>query len=244
MDITPAHTIVLFEVFPNLPEQPAMKSILATLVGATLLAAVPAQAANDLYLNIAGIKGESTVKGYEGANPVLAWSWGLSSTSTALGGPGKLNLQDLSWTQYLDSGFIDLYANLTTVPQPQLGKATLYAERTGLGGYNYFQAIFDGNYLSSMSTGGSGGEDRFTANFTMSMTSVTLRYLPTKGGTWAEATFTQAVPGGNPIFSGDPQTLRGLSLALASPVPEPASWALMLGGVLLTGAALRRRLPS
>lgn len=221
-----------------------MKSILATLVGATLLAAVPAQAATDIYLNIAGIKGESTVKGYEGAIEALAWSWGVSNSGTALGGAGKTNVQDLSWTQYLDSSYPQLFSKLTTGTDP--GKATLYAVKPGAGGnsYNYFQAIFDGNLITSLSTGGSGGEERFTLNASMAMTSITLRYLPdpTKPTAWVEAFFDQS-KATSATFSGDPQALRGLSLALASPVPEPASWALMLGGLLVTGVALRRRLP-
>lgn len=218
-----------------------MKSILATLVGATLLAAVPAQAATDIYLNIAGIKGESTVKGYEGAIAVLAWSWGLSNSGSPLFGAGKTNVQDLNWTQYLDSSFPQLFSYLTKGDDP--GEATLYAVRPGVGGYNYFQAIFDGNLLTSIATGGSGGEDQFTANVSLAMTSVTLRYRPTAIADWVEASYTQPAPGAALTFSGDPQALRGLSLAMASAVPEPASWALMLGGLLLTGVALRRRLP-
>ena len=220
-----------------------MKSILATLVGATLLAAVPAQAAIDLYLNIDGIKGESKMKGYEGAIEVLAWSWGVSNSGHPLFGAGKTNVQDLSWTQYLDSSYLDLFSKLTTGTDP--GKATLYAVKPGAGGYNYFQAIFDGNLITSISTGGSGGEDRFTLNASMAMTSITLRYLPdpNKPTQWVEASFDQSKTA-NLTFSGDPQALHGLSLALASAVPEPASWALMLGGLLLTGVALRRRLPN
>ena len=221
-----------------------MKSILATLVGATLLAAVPAQAATDLYLKIDGIKGESKMKGYEGAIDVLAWSWGVSNSGHPLFGAGKTNVQDLSWTQYLDSSFPQLFSKLTTGTDP--GTATLYAVKPGAGGgFNYFQAIFDGNLITSIATGGSDDEDRFTLNASMAMTSIKLRYLPdpTKPTQWVEAFFDQSKTA-SATFSGDPQALRGLSLALASNVPEPASWALMMGGLLLTGVALRRRLPS
>jgi type VI secretion system secreted protein Hcp len=220
-----------------------MKSILATLVGATLLAAVPAQAATDVYLNISGIKGESTVKGHEGAIDVLAWSWGLTNPSLpgAVGGAGRVSLQDLNWTQYLNGSAIQLYGDL--VDGTPIGLATLSAARSGPSGYTYFQAEFGGNLITSLATGGSGGEDVFTANISMATTDVTLRYRPTATAQWVEASFSQATSLSGATFSGDPLAFQGLRMAMTSAVPEPASWALMAGGLLLTGVALRRRLP-
>ena len=77
----------------------------------------------------------------------------------------------------------------------------------------------------------------------MATTGVKLRYRPTSTANWVEASFSQATQMAGATFSGDPLAMQGLSLAMASNVPEPASWALMLGGLALTGVALRRRLP-
>ena len=60
----------------------------------------------DMFMVIDGIKGESKDKAYKEAIDVLAWSWGLSNSGSfhtgGGGGSGKVNVQDLSFTKYVD----------------------------------------------------------------------------------------------------------------------------------------------
>ena len=46
--------------------------------------------------------------------------------------------------------------------------------------------------------------------------------------------------GGGPVFDGTSGRLV-FSLMVTAPVPEPATWAMMIAGFGLTGGAMRRR---
>jgi type VI secretion system secreted protein Hcp len=61
----------------------------------------------DAFLKIDEVKGESVAGGHEGEIDLLSWSWGLSQTGTMHratgGGAGKVDVQDLIFTHYVDS---------------------------------------------------------------------------------------------------------------------------------------------
>jgi len=60
----------------------------------------------DMFIKIGDIKGESGDSVHGGEIDVLAWSWGMSQSGSMHtgggGGAGKVNVQDLSITKYLD----------------------------------------------------------------------------------------------------------------------------------------------
>src|SRR4026207_2227247 len=61
----------------------------------------------DMFMKIDGIKGESGDDKHKDEIDVLSWSWGMSNSGSAHvgggAGAGKVNVQDLSFTKYVDS---------------------------------------------------------------------------------------------------------------------------------------------
>jgi type VI secretion system secreted protein Hcp len=150
----------------------------------------------DIFMNMgAKIKGESRdkVQGPKGDIDVLAWSWGMSQSGTTHmgggGGAGKANFQDLSFTKYIDKASNGLMTALAK--GSHIDKCILLVRKAGEGQQRYIQIDMEEVLVTSVSTGGSGGEDRLTENVTLNFAKVTFHYATqdTKGGVGADATF-------------------------------------------------------
>lgn len=151
----------------------------------------------DMFINMgATIKGESRdkVQGPAGDIDVLAWSWGMSqSGSTHMGGgggAGKANFQDLSFTKYMDSASNALMAALAK--GSHLPTCKLMVRKAGEGQNKYIFITMNEVIVTSLSTGGSGGEDRLTENVTLNFAKVSFAYTPqdSKGTVAGDKTFT------------------------------------------------------
>ena len=151
----------------------------------------------DMYINMGDtIKGESRdeVQGPKGDIDVLAWSWGMSQSGTTHmgtgGGAGKANFQDLSFTKYVDSSSNALMAALAK--GSHLVKCELLVRKAGEGQHTYIHITMEEVIVTSISTGGSGGEDRLTENVTLNFAKVTFAYTPqdAKGTVAGDKTFT------------------------------------------------------
>lgn len=135
----------------------------------------------DIFLNMGpNIKGETTDKerAKEGDIDVLAWSWGMSQSGTTHmgggGGSGKASFQDLSFTKYVDSATNALMFALAKGTHVE--KATLLVRKAGDGQKPYITITMEEVLVTSVSTGGSGGEDRLTENVTLNFAKVTFGY--------------------------------------------------------------------
>lgn len=138
----------------------------------------------DMFLKIEepGVDGESGDSEHENEIDVLAWSWGVSQSGTMHiargGGAGKVNVQDLSVTKWIDSASPNLFPHCAE--GTQFAKATLTCRKaSGDGGQIPFLVItMEPVIISSVSIGGSGGEDRFTENLSLNFGKFTVTYTP------------------------------------------------------------------
>ena len=134
----------------------------------------------DMYLKMGDLKGESQVKGFEDQIQVLAWSWGMSQSGTTHtrtgGGAGKVNVQDLSFTHYLDSSSPNLMKACCT--GQHFDDATLTMRKAGGTPLDYLVIKLTEIIVTSVSTGGSGGEDLLTENVSLNFAQFQVDYQP------------------------------------------------------------------
>jgi type VI secretion system secreted protein Hcp len=151
----------------------------------------------DMFINMGKtIKGESRdkVQGPKGDIDILAWSWGMSQSGTTHtgggGGAGKANFQDLSFTKFVDSSTNALMNALAK--GTHIDKCELMVRKAGEGQNKYIFITMSEVLVTSLSTGGSGGEDRLTENVTLNFGKVSFAYTPqdSKGTVAGDKTFT------------------------------------------------------
>jgi type VI secretion system secreted protein Hcp len=135
-----------------------------------------------MFIKIDDIKGESRDKTHAGEIDVLAWSWGMSNSGSAhMGGgagAGKVNVQDLSFTKYIDASSNALIDAACTGKHFKEVKLTV--RKAGGTPLEYVIITLSEVLISSVSTGGSGGEDRLTENVTLNFAKFKFSYQPQK----------------------------------------------------------------
>lgn len=135
----------------------------------------------DFFLEIDGVKGKSRDAKHKEAIDVLAWSWGMSNSGSAHvgggAGSGKVHVQDISCTKYIDASSNALA--LAVCNGKHFAKALLTCRKAG--GDNpveYLKITMEDVLISSYQTGGSGGEDRLTENLALNFAKVKFEYTP------------------------------------------------------------------
>ena len=134
----------------------------------------------DIFLDLEGIKGESKDAKHPETIDVLSWSWGMSQSGTAhMGsgaGAGKVSVQDISFTHYIDKASPTLM--LFCCNGKHMKKGKLIVRKAGENPLEYLTVELEDILVSHVSTGGSHGEDRLTENVTLNFAKFKLEYMP------------------------------------------------------------------
>lgn len=128
----------------------------------------------DMHLKLDGgsvkFSGDSKHKGHPNEIPILAWSWGMSqsgsfTTGGSGGGAGKANVQDISFTKYLDKSSSQFINALVT--GAHIETVDLAMSKAGGDQKDFLKITLTHAMVTSYSTGGSGGEDMITENISI-----------------------------------------------------------------------------
>lgn len=134
----------------------------------------------DAFIKIDGVKGESVAKGHEGEIDILSWSWGMSQSGTTHigtgGGAGKVNVQDISFTHYVDAATPNLIKACCN--GKHFGGAKLVIRKAGENPLEYVIIDLTDILITSVSAGGSGGEERLTETVTLNFGRFKYSYQP------------------------------------------------------------------
>ncbi len=137
----------------------------------------------DMFIKIGDIKGESKDKAHADEVDVLAWSWGMSQNGNMHlgtgGGAGKVNVQDLTLTKYLDKATPNLMMACSSGKHYPEAKLTV-RKAGGSAQVEYLVITMKEVLISSVTTGGSGGEDRLTETIGLNFAQVQVDYQAQK----------------------------------------------------------------
>ncbi len=136
----------------------------------------------DMFLELDGIKGEAQDKTHKDHIDILAWSFGVSNSGTThMGtgsGAGKANFQDISITKFVDKSSPVLMQH--SILGKHITKGKLYVRKAGGKPLEYIVYSLNDIIVTSVSTGGSGGEDRLTENVSLNFRQMKFVYTPQK----------------------------------------------------------------
>jgi type VI secretion system secreted protein Hcp len=147
--------------------------------------------ASDMFFKIDDIKGESVDSGHPDEIEVQSWNWGMSQSGTAHSGTGagggKVSIQDLSFTKYVDKSSPNLI-KLCCSGKPFQSAQLTVRKAGGTKPLEYIKIKLSDGLISSVTFGGGHGEERLTETVALNFASFTYEYTPqTKDGGGAGA---------------------------------------------------------
>jgi type VI secretion system secreted protein Hcp len=151
----------------------------------------------NMFLKIDDIKGESVDKTHKDWIDVMSWSWGMSHSGTTHadpgGGAGKVSVNDLSFTHFVDSASPNMIKMCCN--GKQFKQADLVVRKAGGSQLEYLKIKFTDILVSSVRPEGSGGEDRISETVTLNFAEFEVQYTGQKAG--AAIPVAWNIPGNN-----------------------------------------------
>jgi type VI secretion system secreted protein Hcp len=136
-----------------------------------------------MFLKLADLKGESTDDRHKDEIDVLAWNWGMTQPGTTHvgsgGGAGKVSVNDLSITKYIDRSSPILI--ISCCSGKHFAEGVLTVRKAGENALEYLKISIRNVLVTSISTNGSSGEeDRFKETVTLNFAEFKVEYTPQK----------------------------------------------------------------
>jgi type VI secretion system secreted protein Hcp len=135
--------------------------------------------ASNITLKIDTVEGESVIDGHKKEIDILSWSWGMSQSGTMHvatgGGAGKVNVHDITFTKLVDAATPRLVQ--ACCAGDHFKSAILSVRKAGgKAPVDYLVITMEDVIISSVTPGGSGGEDRISESATMNFAKFKLAY--------------------------------------------------------------------
>jgi type VI secretion system secreted protein Hcp len=160
--------------------------------------------ANDMFMKFSNkIDGESIVVGHLKEIEISSWSWGMAQQGTMHtgtgGGAGKVEVHDLTFTHFIDSASNTLMQKCCDGTHIDTADLTV-RKAGGAAAVEYFKVHLMQCIVSSVSVGGSSGEDRLSESVTLNFAKFKVEYTPqdAKGGGGASSPVMWNIPANSP----------------------------------------------
>lgn len=135
--------------------------------------------AQDIFLKISGIDGESQDASHKNEIEVMSWGWRVSQSSNmhsgSGGGAGKASVDDLAFEHYVDRASPNLMKYCLT--GKHISEATLVARKAGGNPLEYFKLTMSDVIVTAVQPAGSINEERMREQVRVSFANVKQEYV-------------------------------------------------------------------
>lgn len=153
--------------------------IMALVAAITAAGVSTASAAQDIFLKIDGVQGESADRAHPNEINVLEWSWGATNSSVVRAGgagAGKATFNDLTVSKYVDSASPALVSAVST--GKTFKNLTLTVRRGGNLPIDYLTLTLTDVLVTGMSIENSAGEDSVIETIKFNYGTYAYSYVP------------------------------------------------------------------